>query len=278
MNKELITFKIQSIPEIVFAHVYSDNSYKNTLVPNKNFIEISLTTEGSFNLTKSGQTYRINKNDIICNLHNSTLNIDSNTYHEHRTVGAHVIFETCDANDKNSISLPFILTASDKDNGKIYKLIDAIIRTHTLEQNGSLSCAGLFLQLLNELDKLNKQNKNKTLYSDLRYVNKAKEYVFNNLSKPIKQRDIAQYLNISPEYLCFVFKKIEGISLINFVNTTKLEKIYSLMQKENVKLWQAAETCGYTDPNYVSRLYKKYFGMNITETHKCKKDKIKNNN
>jgi len=37
-----------------------------------------------------------------------------------------------------------------------------------------------------------------------------------------------------------------------------------LMQKENLKLREAVMLYGYNDPNYVSALYKKLFGHNIT--------------
>ena len=51
---------------------------------------------------------------------------------------------------------------------------------------------------------------------------------------------------------------------MQFVNRVKLSSIRTLMAKEGVKLYEAAEMFGYTDPNYVSKLFKKYYGMNIT--------------
>jgi YesN/AraC family two-component response regulator len=37
------------------------------------------------------------------------------------------------------------------------------------------------------------------------------------------------------------------------------------MEKEPVHLYEAAALFGYSDPNYVSRLFKKYYGYNITD-------------
>jgi len=67
--------------------------------------------------------------------------------------------------------------------------------------------------------------------------------------------------------LCSVFKKVEGISFQKYVNYEKLEAIKNLMEKEPVHLYEAAALFGYTDPNYVSRLFKKYYGYNITATN-----------
>ena len=38
-----------------------------------------------------------------------------------------------------------------------------------------------------------------------------------------------------------------------------------LMDRERAKLCDAARQYGYSDPNYVSSLYKRTFGHNITE-------------
>jgi YesN/AraC family two-component response regulator len=40
------------------------------------------------------------------------------------------------------------------------------------------------------------------------------------------------------------------------------------MERENLRLYEAATRYGYTDANYVSRLYKRYFGKNITDFKK----------
>ena len=37
-----------------------------------------------------------------------------------------------------------------------------------------------------------------------------------------------------------------------------------LIHREKLPLYRAAELFGYSDPNYVSRLYRKLFGTSIT--------------
>ena len=86
-----------------------------------------------------------------------------------------------------------------------------------------------------------------------------------HLKEPILQKEVAAHLLITPEYLCNIFKKATGESLIKFINSVKLTKIRALILHENLKLNQAAILYGYSDPNYVSKLYKKYYGHNITD-------------
>ena len=79
---------------------------------------------------------------------------------------------------------------------------------------------------------------------------------------PYKQYE---HLDISPEYLCAIFKKTEGITIMRYINKHKLEGIKTLMEQTNLHLYEAAGLYGYSDPNYVSRLYKQLFGYNITD-------------
>ena len=53
---------------------------------------------------------------------------------------------------------------------------------------------------------------------------------------------------------------------MQFVNRVKLSSIRMLMAKENLKLYEAAQRYGYSDANYVSKLFKKYYGINITQS------------
>ena len=55
---------------------------------------------------------------------------------------------------------------------------------------------------------------------------------------------------------------------MSYINHIKLEGVRSIMEKEHIPLNQAAEIYGFSDPNYVSRLYKKYFHANITDVIK----------
>jgi AraC-like DNA-binding protein len=52
---------------------------------------------------------------------------------------------------------------------------------------------------------------------------------------------------------------------MRFINETKLARIRLMMESKGISLHQAALQYGFADPNYVSRLYKKYYGRALTE-------------
>ena len=100
---------------------------------------------------------------------------------------------------------------------------------------------------------------------EMRRVRLAKQYIYEHINQPIHQWEVAAHLGITSEYLCAIFKKNEGCSVMHFVNCEKLERIRILMERERIPLSRAAGLYGYTDPNYVSRLYRSYYGMTLTE-------------
>ncbi len=254
---------ILSVPKLQFAHVFGIHNQKNNMLPRENQIEITYISEGVLNYDGNGEKYTLKKGDVICNLFTDSIHFTSDVYHCHHTVGFSVDFELVDSNDVSLPELPCCLIGSE--NAKnIHALIDEIIRNHTIYPENELKCAGLFLELINLIGNEYKRSQNPSENREIKWVKKAKKYIFEHINEPIIQKDIAAHLGITPEYLCSVFKKSEGCSLINYVNKIKLDGIKTLMEKEKVTLHKAAAIYGFPDPSYVSRLYKKYYKVNIT--------------
>ena len=128
-----------------------------------------------------------------------------------------------------------------------------------------MTLSGLILNLLGQIDTLARKPNLKDNYSYKYYADKAKSFISENIRRSITQKEIANHLNVTPQYLCNLFKSATGESIIKYVNKLKLKQIRILIDRENVKLNKATALYGYSDPNYVSRLYKKYFGKNITD-------------
>ena len=196
---------------------------------------------------------------IICNGFKRPLTVSADEPHTHQTV--------CFAFDADLLPFTLPLLIRDSDGSSTCRfLIDKIIRTRLSSNKNNLKLSGLFLQLLGELQTLSADSSQVGSPSERRHVERAKKYVYEHISEPIVQKEIADHLDVTPQYLCAVFKKIEGSSLIHFVNEIKLAHIKDLMENKNLSLSQASMQLGFSDPNYVSKLYKKYYHENISQT------------
>lgn len=241
--------RINTLPKTLFAHFFGAEKYEKILPVRKNRIEISYISEGHMitnNISKGKYTVSFSLFDK--ETHNS-----SSSFHEHRTACFGLEYEVFDTKEDGAIPAPEHLFLSEY--GRCHELIDKIIQIYTISPENELLLSALFLELIAEYS--NQCERPRELKSSV-YADRAKEYVFSHLHEPITQKEVADALHITPEYLCAVFKKATGISFIKFVNLTKLSKIKELTKRENLRLYEAAEIYGYNDPNYVSRLRKKY--------------------
>ena len=255
---------ISSLPKVNFAHVYRTDSYFNIFSETENLIEITYVAEGELKINDNGiKGYTASKGDVICLLHSGTNLVFSHDYHCHHTVAASVKWSATD-DEAAGLCLPIVTPAS-TDTGKIREMIDSIIHKQEMYKTVSVKGAAKFLDLLCAIDKCNRKAEQFDVPSTTVYVQRAKEYVHRNIHKPILQNTVAEHLGISSGYLCALFKKTEGTTLMKYINKTKLESMKAMMDIEKMHLKDVAPLFGYSDPNYVSRLFKQIFGYNITE-------------
>ena len=254
--------EITSLPHILFSHIYKAEHYHNRFSVRENFVEVAYLEEGSSVLNVGNDKYFAQKGDVICFLHDAETTVSAKEFHCHHTVGVSVDWKI--SSDEQGLLLP-IITPKENHTTDICLLIDDFVHNQMVYQTSKALSAAKFLELLCAIDKCNRKAQNKSLPSELLYVKRAKDYIRQNITTCITQSSVAEYLGISPEYLCSVFKKTEGTTMMRYINKLKLENIKTLIDNKNLHLYEAAAMYGYTDPNYVSRLYKQMFGYNITD-------------
>ena len=258
--------EIYSLPQITFAHTYSCEKYLNSFKKSHNIIEIFYIADGKLLIESENQRVFAKQNDVVCFLHNNAVKISSPRFHTHHTVAAKVEWELME-NISNGLYLP-IVTPQVLDTAHIRKLIDDFIYGRNSYEESISKNACQFLRILTEIDRCNRNAISSPFHGDVLYAERAKKYIHKHLSMPITQAEVANHLGISPGYLCSVFKKVQGVPLMQYINKVKLEAISQIMEREHLKLYEAATLFGYTDANYVSRLYKKMFQHNISDKPK----------
>ena len=258
--------EILSLPEILFSHVYEAEAYRNHFPARTDFIELTYLAEGALELTVGKERICARKGDLICLLHHEETAVTAEQFHRHHTVGARVEWRFSPEHP-TALRSPTVLPADSEHR----RIIDDFLRRTQHYKEFKAEGAAKFLELLCAVDRACRRTRQENLPSEQIYAERAKAYIQDHIREPITQAAVAARLGVSPEYLCTVFKKAEGCPMMQYINRLKLGNIKVLMEHTHLHLYEAAALYGYNDPNYVSRLYKRLFGHNITDKPTLKK-------
>lgn len=99
-------------------------------------------------------------------------------------------------------------------------------------------------------------------------VQKARALIQEYYCQGITLEETARRLRVSDEYLSTQFKKETGKSFTETVRAYRVEKIKKLLRESNLKLNQIAAMTGYSDPKYMSKVFREEVGMLPAEYRK----------
>ena len=92
-------------------------------------------------------------------------------------------------------------------------------------------------------------------------IQKALENIREYYDQGITLEEIAEKLHVTEEYLSTQFRKETGRTFTETIRGYRIERIKELLTATNWKLTKIAELAGYTDPKYMSRVFKEETGM-----------------
>ena len=92
-------------------------------------------------------------------------------------------------------------------------------------------------------------------------VKQAKKLIRKYYDQGITLEEIANKLYVSEEYLSAQFKKETGSTFTETIRKYRIEKVKELLLNTHLKLNQIAELAGYSDPKYMSKVFKEEVGM-----------------
>jgi len=100
-------------------------------------------------------------------------------------------------------------------------------------------------------------------------IGKAKAYVEEHYAqKGLTLHEVAQRNHVSPNYLSYLFKKITGHNLWEYVIKLRMEESKRLLQQTDMRRYEIAERVGYESPEHFSKIFKKYYGISPSELKK----------
>lgn len=104
-----------------------------------------------------------------------------------------------------------------------------------------------------------KDDLSKVVYEIIQFI--KNNYRQNNLDLS----SIAAHINLTPAYLCQVFKKKTGKTINEYLTDYRIEKSKELLQNTNSKLYEIATEVGYKDTKYFIRTFRKKTGITPSE-------------
>ena len=92
-------------------------------------------------------------------------------------------------------------------------------------------------------------------------VRKAKRLIEEYYASQITLEEAARQLAVSPEYLSRQYKKETGLSFTEDLRRVKVEKVKTLLLGTTLNLTRIAAMTGFSDPKYMSRVFKEEVGV-----------------
>lgn len=89
-------------------------------------------------------------------------------------------------------------------------------------------------------------------------IKNASKYVHLHLSEVIRLNDVADYVNLSPNYFSSLFKREMNISFADYVNQTRIKESQFLLETTNYTILDIAIAVGYNNQNYFTTIFRKF--------------------
>lgn len=123
----------------------------------------------------------------------------------------------------------------------------------------------LWLQTIrNELSQQMAQNQHSRLF----LLEKARQYVRDNVDKHIMLQDVADHVCISPGYLSALFKKQYNQNLVDYINEVKTQRACELIREGRYRIYEISYMLSFENAYYFTRVFKRHTGMTPTEYQK----------
>lgn len=92
-------------------------------------------------------------------------------------------------------------------------------------------------------------------------VQKALIYIDANLSGDLSLPTLAHLTEVSPSYLSSRFHREVGHTLAEHIADTRMKAAQHLLKTTQLQIQTVAQLCGFADPNYFGKQFRRYSGM-----------------
>lgn len=115
------------------------------------------------------------------------------------------------------------------------------------------------------IDTVNNSKKNDSTPA---YIEKAKQYIRNHLSKPISIQDISELLGMSKEHLMRQFHRYAGCTITEYINHERMHAAKNMLSFSDYSIEQISNYLQYSSQSYFGSIFKRIVGCTPGEFKK----------
>lgn len=279
-----VTLEFLKFYSIAYAHAHTANNYHYTVstcgfaqyrqptTPYSGILEVGIVEMNPLVVTnvQTGESFTAGEGDIFVfppehmfKVHGKNAGQHKHTSTEY-LIDSHVTHKSNGA--ENVITLPYLIKGSKKSENIAHTIRKIAADKTFLTQKNYFDELRDFSHLLSEIKKYT-ENKDKTVNSEsispscICYCHMAEEYIAENMARRISMSELAEHIGINKNYLTTIFTLYKGMPISEYIIKMKLNYMVELIFRFDYTLKQAGEFIGMPDENYISTVFKKYYGM-----------------
>lgn len=263
--------QFESIPEIGFAHHFQSEQYQVDYTGHQKNFEVACNVVGEVQMELYGRVYVIPEGSVFVLFRElpirlRALNAGKN---EHYTIQFGMEYHLDlqrDAQpppDKEGILLPFIIPPGKQAEEIRKELISIVLE---LERESERSAFGASLRVLGILQKMDEyaRNQRKKMHfspAQEKISQQVKSFVEKHLEERLTLADVAKRVGKTPNYINGVFRQVNEVTVMHYINREKVLWIAEKIQKDGMSFEEACERVALQDVSYGYRLFKRYMGV-----------------
>ncbi|WP_347401611.1 helix-turn-helix transcriptional regulator [Clostridium beijerinckii] len=89
----------------------------------------------------------------------------------------------------------------------------------------------------------------------------VKQFIRENIETELELEKVANNFGLSVYYFSRTFKEVTGINFSEYVNKCRIDVAKELLSTGEMNVKEVCYKVGYNDPNYFSKVFKKYEGV-----------------
>lgn len=284
---EYLIYPLSPIPQVIFAHTHTTDRLNTVIAANRGLVEITLSETGRILQRIEGQEdLAVQEGDVTFlppNRSSRVFTLPNSALHSHTTVAARliggfrctgvqeVLLEKAHADASNGflqtaviprrLAAPFVTPLAKG-------LFKALARENMMRDYGYASLlSSLFVTLSVELTRACFQSLDAmhATPSNLLMISSLKEYLAQHFSQELSLDQLAEQMGINKQYMCNLFKRFTGSTIITYRNLLRVQHFKSLAKMGGLTIREMAHLSGFNDEFYFSKTFKRLEGVSPSQ-------------